>query len=69
MPKVKLNQPTKMERLIRGYWSTYSEFAEVLDCSPNTAKAKMKNPGRLTLDDLKRIERHGVPKEDIRNSI
>ncbi len=59
-----------MGRLLRGYEMTGPRLATVLGCCENTARAKLEDPGRLTLVDLDRIRRLGhIPAEEIREKV
>lgn len=52
-------------RLLRGYFKTV-ELAKVLSVSPGTARSKVENPGRITLEDLKLINQRGhISKEEL----
>lgn len=50
--------------LIRGKGITPPKLAVILECSPNTARSKMKNPSKFTLDDLTKIHHRGHLKKD-----
>lgn len=57
-------------RLLRGYELNGPRLATVLGCCENTARAKLEDPGRLTLDDLDKIKRLGhIPAEEIREKV
>lgn len=62
MPYVKPLAPqpwAKMHRLLTGYGLTGPKLAEILGVSRPTARSRLDEPGRLTLEDLDRISRHG----------
>lgn len=69
MPKTKLNNENPLQRLIQGYWKTGLELCKVLGCSDKTATKKFNHPGQLTLDDLKALNRHGIPIKEIKVAI
>ena len=59
-----------LHRLLLSYGYNGETLSPVLECSPPTALKKMKNPEKLTLDDLLRINRAGsVPWNEIIESI
>lgn len=73
MPYVKYctpqNKQEKLGRLIRGY-ATPPKVAAVLDCAPNTARAKLKDPGKLTVEDISKLSRGlHIPIDELRNAI
>ena len=56
-----------MKRLLLGYQLTAPRLATVLGCSQPTARARLENPGTLTIEELDKIRRIGhVPIEEIR---
>ena len=48
-----------MYRLLKGYDLNAQALARVLGCSVPTAREKLENPSRLTLDNLSKIHRYG----------
>ena len=59
-----------MTRLLRGYHLNGENLSGILRCTPPTARKKIDNPGRLTLDDLSLIHRVvGIPLDEIRGAI
>lgn len=59
-----------MYRLLKGYDLDAPALARVLGCSLPTARAKLDDPSKLTLDNLMKINRFGhVPIEEIRQAI
>ena len=59
-----------MTKLLRGYDLNGESLSTVLRCTPPTARRKIENPGRLTLDDLSLIHRRvGIPIDEIRGAI
>lgn len=59
-----------MQRLLLGYGLKASKLANVLQVSEPTAKKKLDDPKRFTLDDLDRINRFGhVPIEELREAV
>ena len=72
MPYVKKPDPPffKMTRLLRGYGFNGPKLAEILGVSRPTAHCRLEEPGRLTLEDLDRINRFGhIPIEELREAI
>ena len=62
--------PHHLTRLIRGYGITAPKLADILNCSPPTARKKLSQPELLTVGDLERISRKGgIPMEEIRVAI
>lgn len=60
----------KMRKLLLGYEFNGERLAQVLGCSRPTGCDRMKDPGKLTLNDLERIHRKGhVPIEELREAI
>lgn len=49
----------RMHRLLVGYGMTGPKLAEILGISRPTARGRLDEPGRLTLEDLDRISRRG----------
>lgn len=59
-----------MARLLKGYGLNAPELAKVLGVSAPTAREKLKDPGRLTLRDLAKINSYGhISIEVIREAI
>lgn len=71
MPYVKLNDEYgKMRRLLRGYRLNGEALAKVLQCSPATARTRLDNPGKLTLEELMLIHRRAhIPLEELRGAL
>lgn len=46
-----------------------NRLAEILGCTPKTARSRIKSPEDLKLSDLAKIRNAGVPAEDIREAI
>lgn len=60
----------RMRRLLVGYGMTGPKLAEILGVSRPTAKARIDAPGKLTLEELDRISRHGhIPLDELRDCI
>ena len=56
--------------LLIGKGLTSPKLAKILECSPNTAKKKLKEPERFCLMDIVRISRSAhIPIEDLRDAI
>lgn len=59
----------EMSRLIKGRYNGEG-LAVVLRCSSNTARERMKNPGKLTLDELKLLCQRGhISREELLSAI
>lgn len=57
-------------RLIKAYDGTPTRLADILGCCYNTASSRLKNPGDLTLNELKKIsQRLHIPIEEMRQAI
>ena len=72
MPYTKLNATPfiKMRRLLLGYELTPTTLSAILGVCRNTARARLENPGKLTLEDLYTISRKAhIPIEEIREVI
>ena len=55
---------------LRGRFETGVNLAKTLGCSRQTGSDRLRNPGKLTLDDLKKICQSGhIPKEELMASI
>lgn len=60
----------KIKRLLIGYGLNGPALAEVLDCTPNTARSRLERPETLTLAELELVSRKGhVPMDEIRAAI
>lgn len=56
-----------MKRLLLGYGLNGPALAEVLGCTPNTARRRLESPGTLTLAELELVSRKAhVPMDEIR---
>ena len=56
--------------LIRGKGINAPRLAVILECSPNTARSRMRNPGSFTLGDLMKLHRRGhIKKDDLWNAL
>lgn len=72
MPYIRPRDPpfVKVKRLLLGYGLDATRLADVLDCSYNTAAARLRDPQSLTLRELGTISRRGhVPIDEIREAI
>ena len=72
MPYIKPHDPpfVKVKRLLLGYGLGVTELASVLDCSRNTAAARLNDPQRFTLGELNTIsKRKHIPIDEIREAI
>ena len=59
-----------MTRLLKGYDINGANLAVALSCAPKTARAKLENPDKLTLGDLRVIHyRFGIPCDEIRERV
>ena len=69
MPRLRDNTHP-MTRLLQSYHLNGESLSRVLRCSPPTARKKIEDPGRLTMDELAQIHRKvGIPVEDIRRCV
>lgn len=71
MPRLKKKEPDfiKVGRLIKGY-ATPPKVAEMLNCSPNTARNRLNAPETFTLGELNMICRQAhIPWEDMREAV
>ena len=55
--------------VITAYEFNTRRVAEALQCSLPTARYYMQNPGRMRLDDLKALNKAGIPAEELRSCI
>lgn len=71
MPYIKQDPPwARMGRLLRGYGLNAARLAAVLGCSTPTALTRIREPERLTLGDIVKInERAHIPMEELRAAI
>jgi len=72
MPRLRTNQPenVRLYSLLTGRNVTAARLSKVLNVCDNTARRKLKDPGLLTVDDLKRISKSFViPYDEIREVI
>ena len=59
-----------MTRLLIGYEISGNKLAKELGCAPRTAVAKIHDPDKLTLGDLRVIHiKFGVPVDEMRERI
>lgn len=56
--KTKQNQ-IELQRLLKAYGMNATELSKLLKCSFPTAKKKLDNPGKLTVDELMEISSKG----------
>lgn len=69
MPYIK-KQPHKMTMLLRAYGLDGVTLAAVLECCPNTALKRIKDPTTLTVGELGKISRRAhIPIEEIRGAL
>ena len=46
------------------------DIANILDCCPNTARARLRDPGSMTVDDLRALGRAlHIPIDELRDAI
>ena len=71
LPRIKHSEAFEpMRRLIRGYGLNGTKLAKVLNVSEQTARSRIREPERLTLGDLERLNRMGgIPLDEIRAAI
>ena len=59
-----------LQRLIRGYNLNAVKLADIWHCSYNTAAARLRDPGKITLRELEKISNSaGIPMDEIRACI
>ena len=59
-----------LTRLLKSYDLNGENLSPILNCTPPTARNKIRNPGRLTVNDLTAIHRKvGIPIDEIRGAI
>ena len=70
MPYIKANTDT-MRKLLNAYeLNNGTALAAVLCVSRQTAYSRIKNPGSLSLDELRRLSTHGhIPIDELREAI
>ena len=69
MPYIPKKIPA-LQQLLRGKGFSGENLAPIIQCSPNTARKKIRDPALLTVGDLELINRRGhVPIEEIREAI
>ena len=70
MPYIKTKEDPINPMLRAANINTGVQLAKVLGCTRPTAMRKIRDPGRLTVEDLRKINRTGhVPIEDIRAAL
>lgn len=70
MPYIKVEEDPICPMLRAANITTGVQLARVLGCSHPAAMRKIRDPGRLTVEDLRKINRTGhVPIEDIRAAL
>lgn len=70
MPKLK-DRTDAMRRLLNAYeLNNGTRLAPVIGCSRATAYKRVKDPGELTLDELRRLSTRGhIPIEEVRAAL
>ena len=69
MPRLKLSSPDPMLAVLRVWAFDSGKLARALHCHPNTARSRLKRPETLTLQELRRLARAGVPIDQIRGAV
>lgn len=73
MPKIKRRETPydKLLILINGYLTINEKRLEdVLGCSYNTARSRLKDPATITLEEMRKITRSlGIPIEEVRAAL
>lgn len=70
MPRLRDAPVHPMTRLLKSYDLNGENLSAVLMVTPPTARRKIAEPGRLTVDDLQTIhKRVGIPMDEIRGAI
>lgn len=69
MPYLRVNTHP-LTKLIKSYGFNGENLSEILRCSPTTARTKINEPQRLTVEDLESLARYGhIPVDEIRGAI
>ena len=72
MPRLRQTRPEfdSVSRLLKGYGANAASIARALKCAPATAKKKLDDPKRFTIEDLAHLcFAYGIPFEEMRESI
>lgn len=71
MPRLRTTDKpyAKMRRLLLGYGLNAPTLADALNVSAPTARKRLENPELLTLKDIDRINRFGVPMEELKGAM
>lgn len=69
MPRLKLTAPDPMVAVLRVWDFDSAKLARALQCHRNTARSRLKRPETLTLQELRRLARAGVPIDQIRGAV
>lgn len=69
MPRLRLDAPDPMVAVLRVWSFDSAKLARAIGCHPNTARSRLKRPETLTLQELRRLDRAGVPIDQIRGAV
>lgn len=71
MPKLRKREGAydKLLFLLRGYGVDGPTLAAGIGKSPSTGNNRLRNPGSLTPDELRKLSRAGIPIAEIRDAI
>ena len=64
------DQYEPFRRLLRAYGVEGERLAKVLGCCPHTARARMKEPGTMTYNEMRCLcIGYGIPADEIRGAL
>lgn len=69
MPRLQLTSPDPMVAVLRVWAFDSAKLARAIGRHPNTARSRLKRPETLTLQELRRLARAGVPIDQIRGAV
>ena len=71
MPRLKTPDPPfiAMRRLLLGYGMNGPLMGRAMGTTDKTGKRRLDHPEELTLGELKKLSRAGIPAEEIRDAI
>lgn len=71
MPRLRKDEGpySNLLKLFRGYRLGGEELARVIGKSPTTGYERLRNPGKITIEELRKINRAGIPIDEIRAAL
>ena len=69
MPRPKTMEPDPIAGLLLYYSFDAQKLAKVWRCCETTARSKLKRPEKITIQELRQLNRAGVPIDRIREAI